>query len=205
MFKWMFAPIFRSEPAEFRSDYSIDKSVSRLRGHTRRTIFSNLFRVTVVGKVQQDSVRLQRAIPFLGSIFKPFFFGKFINREGAVVLNGKFAIHFFEKLFMTVWIGFALAWTMFSCLLAIGWLFNPNRNVDDPSYWFPFMGVAFVIVGRYFVKFCWWLSSGDIKYLSRVIQDSLSSDVGPVGPNRASAESGHSIGDRKSPNLIARH
>src|SRR4051812_15954076 len=95
--------IFASKPAEFESAFGVSESVSRLTAATKRSVFSAMGSQAAVGTVREDRVTLQRVIPVVGNSFKPFFIGQFVSRNGRVVLSGTFRMHWFTRVFMTLW------------------------------------------------------------------------------------------------------
>src|ERR1700722_19610501 len=103
MFRWLWRLLYEAQPAEFRSAYGLEESVERLRAATKRSVFSALAETTAVGKVSEQSVRLQRVIPMVGNSFKPFFLGRFEVSEGRVLLVGRFTMLPIVKVFMTFW------------------------------------------------------------------------------------------------------
>jgi hypothetical protein len=94
--KKMMVYIFPCIPASFKSDYTLEESVSNLRKATNRTVFSNLFKQSAVGRVDKTKVRLQRVIPFFGNSFKPIFVGNFVERDSGVFLDGKWTTFLFS-------------------------------------------------------------------------------------------------------------
>jgi hypothetical protein len=168
---WEF--VFVSVPARFPSDFSVSQSVERLRAHTRRTILSALFRQAAVGPVSESRVRLQRVIPMFGNSFKPIYVGAFTVSQGRVVLEGRFTIYRAAKALMCIWFSIALT------LVAITLVGAPkaiveHRLSDQPAVLLAPLGpLAFLLVGVGFVRGCWWLSRGDIPYLTAVIEAAL--------------------------------
>jgi hypothetical protein len=171
--RW-FRILFGHVPFEVSSAFSLQDSVERLRAATKRCVFSALFRQAAVGRVAASDVRLQRVIPMFGNSFKPVFMGRFQEIEGQVVLRGRFTMFRFAKIFMSLWLSFALAWTIFAIFV----IFGPRNSLgpEVSPVWaslFPFTGIAFFVVGILFVRFCWWLSRSDIKFLTGVMTDAL--------------------------------
>jgi hypothetical protein len=95
-----------SAPAEFESSFGLSESVERLKAATRRSVSSATARQEAVGTVKESQVSLYCAIPMVGNSFKPFFRGRFIKRNGKVILPGRFTMHPYVKAFMTFWFGF---------------------------------------------------------------------------------------------------
>ncbi len=176
MLKRFFSFLYGDIPARFPSDFSLSESVARLREGTKRSIFSALLRQAAVGRVTASRVRLQRVIPFFGNSFKPIFVGTFTESHGRVVLEGRFTMFLFSKVFMTVWLAFAVVWTLlaaFAVIMAVS--DNPGKLGGQPmTLLFPLVGVAFFVAGVAFVRFSWWLSRKDMTFLEPVIRQALS-------------------------------
>ena len=173
MIKKLDAFLFGNIPFYCESKYSLEESVIRLKGDTKRSVFSSLFKQNAVGKVSASKVSLQRVIPFFGNSFKPIFVGKFREEKGKVYLKGKFTTFLFSKIFMAVWFSFALLWTALA-IMQVSQTFA--TQADRPLvelFLFPLGGVAFIGIGVLIIKFCWKLSAKDIDYLKKVIVEAL--------------------------------
>ena len=162
-FRFLFGDI----PVEVHSPFSLHDSVQRLREVTKRSVFSSLFSQAAAGRVTATDVRLQRVIPMFGNSFKPIFVGKFRETNGQVVLSGRFTMFLFSKIFMSVWLSFWLIWTLLAALSVLG-----IGDVQAPPST-GLIGVVFFVAGILFVRFCWWLSRSDMKYLTGVITQAL--------------------------------
>jgi hypothetical protein len=140
--------------------------VERLRAATKRSIFSSLFRQAAVGPVEATRVRLQRVIPMFGNSFKPVFYGRFEEIGGRVVLRGEFTMFFLSKIFMSLWLVFPVVWTIAATIGSGGG--TSAQRLATASF-----GFGFLFVGVVFLRFCWWLSRGDMEYLKGVMYQSL--------------------------------
>lgn len=164
MFQWLWRLLYESTPAEFRSAFGLEESVKRLRAATKRSVFSALSEAAAVGKVSEESVRLQRVIPMVGNSFKPFFVGRFQMSDGKVLLVGRFTMLPLVKVFMTFWFGMVLT--------SIGLLIGSTSPAPRPAMLVPFVmlggGLAMVAFGK-------WLARNDMAWLSGVIEAALSS------------------------------
>jgi hypothetical protein len=169
MFRWLWRLLYESTPVEFSCAFGLDESVERLRAATKRSVFSALSETAAVGKVSEQSVRLQRVIPMVGNSFKPFFLGRFESGEGRVLLVGRFTMLPIVKVFMTFW--FATV-----ALASMGLLFGLNATMPVPAVLAPFVmvgaGVAMVAFGK-------WLARNDVVWLSRLIEGALKSPGAP--------------------------
>jgi hypothetical protein len=180
--RW-FRLLFGHVPFEVPSAFSLQDSVERLRLATKRCVFSALFKQAAVGRVTASDVRLQRVIPMFGNSFKPVFLGSFELVDGRVVLRGKFTMFRFAKIFMSLWLSFALVWTIFAVLVTFV-IFGPRNSLGPEvspvcASLFPFIGIIFFVIGILFVRFCWWLSRSDIKFLTGVMTDALQDRAAP--------------------------
>jgi hypothetical protein len=144
--------------------------VERLRAVTKRSVFSAMGETTAVGKVTEESVRLQRVIPMVGNSFKPFFVGRFESRDGKVILAGRFTMLPLVKGFMTVWFAF-IAMSAFGVIFG-----NRPRGANSVAFELqPLVmlgfGVALVAIGK-------WFARNDTAWLSHLIEGALSSAAG---------------------------
>jgi hypothetical protein len=181
MFRRVFNLLYGDIPASFPSQFPMSESVARLRARTERSIFSSLFHESAAGPVGESRVRLQRVIPLFGNSFKPIFVGAFQQSHGRVVLEGRFTMFLFSKIFMTAWLTFALVWTIMAAWVVLRTVRDDPGRLGDGTLalLFPLIGLGFFVVGIGFIRGCWWLSRNDMAYLTSVIQKALS--PGPPG------------------------
>jgi hypothetical protein len=185
MFHSFVATLYPRVPASFRSDYPVDEAVKRLREVVAPTIFHSLFKQSAVGKVRKDCVRIQRVIPFFGNSFKPIFVGAFKDTANGPVLEGAFTTFMFSKVFMTLWFGFAFIWTAIAIVafVFVGLTTVAGHTASDTSVsavvmagnmiLLPVSGMLLIFFGCGLLRFCWWLSRGDIEFLSKTIARAL--------------------------------
>jgi len=124
-------------------------------------------RQKAVGTVTRSRVSLRRVTPLVGSVFQPIFIGKFEERNGSVVLVGHFTVHWFEKVFMSVWLGGVLLWTAI-VVVAVAY----QRSLENLI--FPVLGAGMFCAGVAFARFCKLLSRNGTAWLSNVIGSALS-------------------------------
>ena len=165
MIQTLWAILYGSTPAEFKSDYSLTESIARLRAATRRSVFKALAGPAAVGRVTESSVRLQRVIPMVGNSFKPFFIGRFETRDDGVYLAGKFSMLLFVKAFMTVWFGACLAFTFLPAIV--------TYRTHGAPWWFSLGSLGMFGAGLGFVALCKWFARNDVAWLSDVIGSAL--------------------------------
>jgi len=104
-----------------------------------------------------------------GNSFKPFFIGEFQERNGRVVLTGRFTMIWPVKTFMSVWFGFLLVWTAL-----------PGASIvtqgQTDVVWFPLSGLGMIGAGIALVWIGKWFARNDAAWLSNVIQEALSKE-----------------------------
>src|SRR5580704_9080581 len=166
MIRYLRRLLYESEPAEFRSAYSVAESVERLQAATKRSAFSVIGEAAAVGKVSQDGVRLQRVTPMVRNSFKPFFVGRFESRDGATLLTGRFGMSLFTKILMTFWLGMV---ALFGVGLLVGSL-NASAPYTRPIVIGTFLmlvaGFGLVALGK-------WFARNDVAWLTGVIGRAL--------------------------------
>jgi hypothetical protein len=172
---------------EFQSGFGLAESVDRLKAATRRSVFRAMAREAAVGKVSAQRVVLQRVIPMFGNSFKPFFVGRFVERDGRVFLVGQFRMLWLVRVFMTAWFG------MLGLMVLLSAAATPFSSNDR---WFSLLGAAGMgAAGLVLVTFGKWLSRNDPAWISRVIEGALSAEE----PTRLPLRSG----DRTRTRVIA--
>ena len=167
--------LFGNVPVRFPSEFPLSESVARLRARTKRSVFVSLFERSAAGPVTESRVRLQRVIPFFGNSFKPIFVGRFEHSHGRVILQGRFTMFLFSKIFMTAWLGFAVVLTIIAAAATLHTVMRSDANPEQDlmTLLFPLVGIGFFLAGVAFVRGCWWLSRSDIPFLTSVIQAAL--------------------------------
>jgi hypothetical protein len=114
----------------------------------------------LLGKVTRNNVRICRVRPGLRNSFTPHFYGKFIEKDGKVFLEGKFTVATSVKVFSFVWL-FGI-----SCFLILGLLLL----FSDPSV-LPIGIVATLMIALHIIwKKC---SYGNIEPISNEIREVL--------------------------------
>jgi hypothetical protein len=90
--------LFRRTEVEFESDYSLAESVERLQ------MISRALSPAIRGTVAETYVSIHRADPPGRQDFRPWFFGRFLERDGRVVLRGGFSMHDGARVLMGLWL-----------------------------------------------------------------------------------------------------
>ena len=104
---------FGGTEVEFESDYPLAESVQRLQD------LSRALSPAIRGTVAETYVSIHRADPPVRQDFRPWFFGRFGQRNGRVVLRGRYAMHDGARLLMALWLAgctFALWRSVFAAL-----------------------------------------------------------------------------------------
>jgi hypothetical protein len=164
--RWLLDRLYGSQPADFDSEFALEESVERLASSTKRTIFDVVVDVitheAAVGDVSQTCVSLQRIrSPFVNTISTTLYKGRFIERNGKVLLSGRFTRSWGVKLFFTISIVILTIWTV-----AIA----AALSLDDPAtWWLPCVGVGMIAALIFSKK----LPQNDVSWLSNVIQQAL--------------------------------
>lgn len=102
--------------------------------------------------------------------FAPQFVGRFAESHGTVALVGRFTQNPWIKIFMSVWLGLAVLWTLGAVIAAAAdW---------NAYHLLPLGGVAMLVLGILMVLAGKALSRGDVAWLSDVIQRALGGETG---------------------------
>lgn len=173
--------LFPVYPAAFRSEYPFDEAVVRLRSSVTKSnmLWGRSFRPSpfdsvpgrvneyAFGHVRADDVQLQWLDRRFANAYKPIFRGAFKRHARSVVLAGSFEVHPFTKIFMTVWFGLGVIWTLLALFTLAMVFVRPYVLV------FPLGGICALIAGYWFTQYCWRISRRDIEHLSHVITAAL--------------------------------
>jgi hypothetical protein len=106
---------FGSAEVEFDSDFSLAESVERLQEVSRA------LSPAIRGTVAETWVSIHRADPPLRRDFRPWFFGRFLLRNGRVVLRGAYSMHVGARVFLVLWLAgcaYALWQSLFAAIEA---------------------------------------------------------------------------------------
>ena len=170
MLRRFFQPLYQRTPVRFVSDFPLEKSITRLRERTKRS-------ASGVGVVSEDKVKLRRSIPFFHNSYQPTFVGRFSTDRNRTVLEGYFTISRSTKILMTILLGFALLWTLLSCLFALVIALKPDRSAQElPTLFMPLVGVPLIGLGWLGARLGQRLSRGDVAFLSSLIEQALRAD-----------------------------
>lgn len=164
MFRWIKDVWMGSGPVEFVSAFGMNESVERLKAATRRWSFPFVTQECAAGTVKENRVSLQRVIPMVGNSFKPFFIGRFEQRQGKVVLHGRFTMKLFVKVFMAFWFGMLALFTVAGSVAA---------TASPKAAMFPLTAVGMMVFGVGLTALGRWISRNDPAWLTDVIRTAL--------------------------------
>lgn len=166
MFQAIRTFLYGATPASYDSPYPLQEAVDRLRAASKPSLWDALSSEAAVGKVSQDHVLLQRAIPLVGNSFKPFFIGRFEPTARGSRLVGHFTMHRSVKVLNTFWFGFCLLWTVLALAAAVS-----SGSLE--SWYFPLFGVGLLVAGVLMVELGRWFARNDPAWLTDVITNAL--------------------------------
>jgi hypothetical protein len=155
------------QPASFEVNSTLDEAIARLAAATEssRKIFSaNEY---MFGRVSAPQVRLERVMPTFRNSWKPVFTGRFVEENGKVILIGTFGAAYFTRVFMHVFVAFAVLWS-----IGAFWSLHKTDGQQLPA-WFPFAGLGMAALGLVMSRIFARISRGDIVWLSDRIAGAL--------------------------------
>lgn len=182
MFRWIKHVWVGSEPIEFVSAFGLTESVERLRAATRRWSFPFATQECAAGTVRENRVSLQRVIPMVGNSFKPFFIGRFEQRQGKVVLRGRFTMMLLVRMFMACWFGMLALFTVAGSVATVA---SPKAAV------LPLAALGMLGFGVGLTALGQWFSRNDPVWLTDVICTALRAPSDTSAPGRNAAAAGH--------------
>lgn len=182
MFRWIKHVWVGSEPVEFASAFGMTESVERLRAATRRWSFPFATQECAAGTVRENRVSLQRVIPMVGNSFKPFFIGRFEQRQGKVVLRGRFTMMLLVRMFMACWFGMLALFTVAGSVATVA---SPKAAV------LPLAALGMLGFGVGLTALGQWFSRNDPAWLTDVIRGALRAPSDTSAPGRDVATAGH--------------
>jgi amino acid permease len=116
---------------QFESAKSLEDSLQRLSQITHTSYWKvylsgNIPDSFMMGVVRKDKVILCRVRPRIQNSITPHFYGKFKEIDNKVYLHGKFTMHTFIKIFLTVYITLVFVFFFFGLFIII--------NSSDPFF-----------------------------------------------------------------------
>ena len=150
---------------------SMKVAVDRLNSKVKRFDLPPLKSNGMVGSVKADRVTIYRST-IMNNSFRPVFIGYFEHGMEGTKLYGKFQMHRYVQIFMTLWIVGVLAFPVLMTIIGVG----ETGDVLISFLAGLFFGmVSLLLVGFLLglLKFCEWLSSDDIDWLKREIGDAI--------------------------------
>ena len=147
-----------SRAVEFESDYALAESVQRLQD------VANALSPAIRGTVAETYVSIHRADPPTRQDFRPWFFGRFLVRNGRVVLRGGYSMHDGAKVFIAAWLAACALAFWFSLDFAIDGLASPAVLL---------VPLALLAVGLLVVWLGRKATQGDPAWMNGVIEHAL--------------------------------
>jgi hypothetical protein len=154
----------------FVAGSSMDLAVNRLRkGVQRENPLSALTafvpKATLIGHVDPYSVELHCTRPFISFLFKPHFYGKFLEKNGQVVLEGQFVVSMFARVLV-------LTFVVVTALMEIVFVFGTPTYSSGPSLPVPSTVIPPVMaLGALSLIFLSkWIFKGDVRWISEQIE-----------------------------------
>jgi hypothetical protein len=131
------------------------------------TLGSAVSESKLVGDVAENYVVVHRVRPFAWSIFKPYFYGRFVKHGDKVVLEGIFSVAFFAK--MTFFALLALL-ALFELVHFFGQRTTIGAESTIPSFLYP-IGMAAALLSFLFISK--QIFSSDVEWISVEIEKAL--------------------------------
>jgi len=143
------------------SDIALEKIASSLNGGVF-SLFARMGNEGVFGEVEGTRIILDWNIPFFGNPLKPTYYGQFCTTDTRTILEGKYTVYFFNRVFALVWLIGVVALAITPLIL----------NVSGA---FPFIlfCIGFFVFGIVGDEFSWWLSRKDIGRIENFIITTL--------------------------------
>lgn len=171
-----------SGPVEFVSAFGMNESVRRLKAATRRWSFPFATQECAAGTVKETRVSLHRVIPMVGNSFKPLFIGRFEQRQGKVVLRGRFTMMLFVKVFMAFWFGMLALFTLAGSFAI---------TASPKAAMFPLTAVGMMGFGIGLTALGRWFSRNDPAWLTEVIRTALEAPSSTSVPSQGAGVAGN--------------
>ncbi len=120
---------------KFQSPFSLEETQGKLAKVTANLVYSDLapaIRFLSIGptngflfsgNVSKGNIRISRVQRYWHNSFKPYFYGRLINYENKLLLEGKFEMHTVVKIFVSL--GLAIT-GVFCIMLVLGTIDNVN-------------------------------------------------------------------------------
>lgn len=170
--------IFHGIPVSFKSDFSLDESMSRLSDSVNSKFFSSPYKERPYGRVDGKKVKLQRFIPYFGNSYRPVFIGYFSLKESGVFLEGKWTTSLSRKFFGICKIAFIISSLLMVAITILGMILN-NKHFANWYYLLlpPVIATIFLKIEVVFARLHWRNSCDDIGYLSNLITSVLTKEA----------------------------
>ena len=157
---------------KFKSQYSPHESAQRLGSNIESSIWKAWNTTCVVGKVTDRGIWLVWHRAYIRNSFRPIFRGLFEIENGTTIIEGRFGMHLFVRIFLAIWFG-GLILGGIVCV-HVGYqkfgteIFNPDERL------FELLGYLS------FIAFLWLAGVGLIAWGKYVSRDSLEKITGVI-------------------------
>lgn len=159
--------IFGSNKVAFNSVYSLEEATQRLRSNIEASSWDSWDKTAVVGKIKDNKVRLIWHRKYIRNSFQPFFTGYLKVKNGTTLLEGKFSLHWFIKIFLAIWFGGLFAGGFLALYAGI-----TDGRLKQLSPFF-ISGIEIGLAGLAIVLFGNWIARDSVKKISEVIEASF--------------------------------
>jgi hypothetical protein len=168
----IFGPLYKPQPVTFHLGTPPDIAVERLSSATKSLWYGFLFEEALIGSVTTSRVVLRHRRPFFHNSFAPIFVGALRSEPGGAVLEGLFTVSLFTEVFMRLWLsGVALVFLRTLLNLIVG---QPPLAGRIAAV----LNVALMfLAGLTLASLGWWLSRGDIEYISQRVHESIEEGI----------------------------
>ena len=153
---------------QFESSKPLEESVESLSSKTHQSYWKlflsgNVHDSLLMGSVKKEKVKLCRKRARIINSLTPFFYGKFAQYNGKVYLQGKFTMHPFVKIFLTVYLAVLFSFLLIGLII----LFDSSSQ----SFGVIWLGGC---LGLLVLLWIWKkLSFGNIEWISNEIKTAL--------------------------------
>ena len=160
----------------FTSQYSPQESAQRLRANIEASIWKTWSTTCVVGKATDRRICLVWHRANIKNSFQPIFRGVFEIENGTTIIKGRFGMHWFVKIFLTIWFGGLILGSI--VCVHLGYqkfgteIFNPDDRLFELLKYLGYIallglaGVGLIAWGKY-------ISRDSLEKITEVIENSL--------------------------------
>ena len=159
--------IFGGEKVTFNSAYSPEESEQRLKMNTEGSLYDSWDKTAVISKIKDNKIRLFWHRKYIGNSFHPIFYGTLTVKDNKTVLEGKYTLHWFVKIFLTIWLGGILATGFLALYAGI----TEGRLKQLSPFFISVLGIG--LAGLALVLFGNWVARDSVDKINEVIEVSF--------------------------------